>query len=143
MSPSLRRAFFGGATLAGLSPALAAAEADWLSTPGAPETPFPWIRLGFLVALTIVAVVSARRWGRARVRNVEAPDELSLLGKLPLGPKNGIAFIAVGSRRVLVGFGEQGVRPLARWEEKSGPAPAGAWTPVLRGALPNALFHES
>ncbi|HNA61305.1 MAG TPA: hypothetical protein PLT11_09610, partial [Elusimicrobiota bacterium] len=62
MSPSLRRAFFGGATLAGLSPALAAAEADWLSTPGAPETPFPWIRLGFLVALTIVAVAIARRW---------------------------------------------------------------------------------
>ncbi|MBL0350118.1 MAG: flagellar biosynthetic protein FliO [Elusimicrobia bacterium] len=131
------------AAIGGWVSAVRAAEGDWLSTPPVPETPFPWFRLAALLLITVGFVVAAKRLGRSRARTGNRPEALALLGKLPLGPKSGVGFVAVGSRRFLVGFGENGVHPIARWEEPPDAAPIRSRTPALRVDVPNVFFHES
>lgn len=60
-----------------------------------------------LVVLVLAAIaVLVRRRGRAAV----TPAPVSVLARAPLGPGLGVALLEAGGRRLLVGWGKDGVR---------------------------------
>jgi flagellar protein FliO/FliZ len=60
-----------------------------------------------LAVLALAAIVLlVRRRGRAE----RPPEPVAILARAPLGPGLGVALLEVGGRRLLVGFGKEGVR---------------------------------
>jgi flagellar protein FliO/FliZ len=58
-----------------------------------------------VLALATVALLVRRRGARTR-----PPEPVAIIARAPLGPGLGVALLEVGGRRLLVGFGKEGVR---------------------------------
>lgn len=92
-----------------------------------------WTVLRVLVALAAVlglVVILGRRFG---ARGASAGPDLAVLGRQALSRGAGVAVVAVGERRLLVGFGDQGVRLLTELDALPDALPDG-----LPDALPDA-----
>lgn len=89
------------------------------------------------VALSLAAVVGlvwwvGRRWGAGRAAGSGRSKEpqVQVVGRQSVGRHAGVAVVAVGSRRLLVGYGEQQVTfltelaPVVEVHTPSAPAPA-------------------
>lgn len=75
------------------------------------------VLLAARVLLALACVVGlvwylARRFGRARVSDTSREAQLHLVTRQALGRHAGVAVVAVGNRRLLVGYGEQHVTML-------------------------------
>jgi flagellar biogenesis protein FliO len=60
------------------------------------------LALAGLAALVLVV--------RRRTRPAAAPEPVAVLARAPLGPGIGVALVEAGGRRLLLGFGRDGVR---------------------------------
>jgi hypothetical protein len=60
-------------------------------------------------ALAVVALAAAVLLVRRRARGT-SPAPVCILARAPLGPGPGIALVETGGRRLLVGWGKDGVR---------------------------------
>lgn len=80
--------------------------------------------LGMLVLVLGLLVVTLR-WLRRLVPRASGSAGLSLevLARMPLGPRQGIAVVRIGTRRVALSVGDGGVRPLLELDD-DGPLPA-------------------
>jgi len=58
-----------------------------------------------LVALAVIVFLVRRRAGGS-----DAPVPIAVLARAPLGPGLGVALVEAGGRRLLVGWGKEGVR---------------------------------
>jgi flagellar protein FliO/FliZ len=88
----------GAATLAAL-PAIAAACA------GAGEA---------APVLVLAAAGAAASWALRRRRDLPAEPPVRVEARAPLGREAGVALVRAGGERILVGYGRDGVRRLAR-----------------------------
>lgn len=73
-----------------------------------------WLTLRMLLALACVLGLiwfGARRWGRQRGTRRDEP-QVSVVARTALGRHTGVAVVAVGNRRLLVGFGDTEVNLL-------------------------------
>lgn len=87
--------------------------------------------LGLRVLLALACVVGliwvlARRAGWGKGRRRPAGPAVEVVGRQALGRHAGVAVIAVGNRRLLLGYGEQNVTMLT----ELAPAPAEALAPL-------------
>ena len=61
-------------------------------------------------ALVVVALAALALLVRRRGRAAPAADPVAVLASAPLGPGLGVALLETGGRRLLVGWGKDGVR---------------------------------
>lgn len=61
-------------------------------------------------ALVLAALFAVVFLVRRRVSAVSVPAPVAVLARAPLGPGIGVALVDVGGRRLLVGWGKDGVR---------------------------------
>ena len=97
------------------------------------------LALRVLVALAVVVALvwylARRIEGRGADRSREA--EVRVIDRQGLGRRSGVAVVAAGNRRLLVGFAEQGVQlltelaPVPTQPKAAAPAPTAATRPVV------------
>ena len=68
------------------------------------------IALAARAALVVLALVAVVLVVRRRTRVAAGPDPVAVLSRAPLGPGLGVALLETGGRRLLVGWGKEGVR---------------------------------
>jgi len=61
-------------------------------------------------ALALVAIASVVFLVRRRAQAAAAPEPIAVLARAPLAPGLGVALVEAGGRRLLVGWGKEGVR---------------------------------
>lgn len=61
-------------------------------------------------ALVVVALAACAILVRRRSRGETVPAAVAIVARAPLGPGLGVALLEVGGRRLLVGWGKEGVR---------------------------------
>jgi hypothetical protein len=61
-------------------------------------------------AVAVVALSAIAFLARRRAREAAAPTPVSIVARAPLGPGLGLALVDAGGRRLLVGWGKDGVR---------------------------------
>ena len=85
-----------------------------------------------VLALVLALLVLTLRWLRRLVPRTGGANGLSLevLARLPLGPRQGIAVVRIGTRRLAVSFGEGGVRTLLELDIDEGATTVSAELPV-------------
>jgi flagellar protein FliO/FliZ len=83
-------------------------------------SPGPTAAIGARAALVVAAIAAAAAWVRRRPQ-VTARPALSVVARAPLGSGAGLAVVEVGGRRLVVGFGRDGVSLIA---ELGGPGEA-------------------
>lgn len=97
-----------------------------------------------VLALVLALLVLTLRWLRRLVPRTGGANGLSLevLARLPLGPRQGIAVVRIGTRRLAVSLGEGGVRTLLELDIDEGATvvsaelPAANHSPAGLAALP-------
>ncbi len=60
--------------------------------------------------LVLVGVAAVALLVRRHRRTTASPDPVAVLARAPLGPGLGVALLETGGRRLLVGWGKDGVR---------------------------------
>ncbi len=68
------------------------------------------IALAARAALAVLLLASLVLVLRRRGRGVPSPEPVAILARAPLGPGLGVALLEAGGRRLLVGWGKDGVR---------------------------------
>ncbi|RMI00524.1 flagellar biosynthetic protein FliO, partial [Cellulomonas triticagri] len=106
--------------------------------------------LGLRVLLALACVIGliwvlARRAGWGKGRRRPAGPAVEVVGRQALGRHAGVAVIAVGERRLLLGYGEQNVTMLTELEpgaaeEEAPEEPATTRTPMTLGDLAAAVL---
>ena len=71
------------------------------------------------VGLSLAAVLGLMWWLSRRMQSStllrrRRRENLTVLGRQQLGKQSGVALIEASGRRLVIGYGEQGVTPLAR-----------------------------
>jgi flagellar protein FliO/FliZ len=61
-------------------------------------------------ALAVLALAALVLLVRRRGRAARPPEPVAVLARAPLGPGLGVALLEAGGRRLLVGWGKDGVR---------------------------------
>ena len=85
-----------------------------------------------VLALVLALLVLTLRWLRRLVPRTGGANGLSLevLARLPLGPRQGIAVVRIGTRRLAVSLGEGGVRTLLELDIDEGATVVSAELPT-------------
>jgi len=63
-------------------------------------------------ALALAALAAFALFVRRRARGPASPEPVAVLARAPLGAGLGVALVEAGGRRLLVGWGKDGVRLL-------------------------------
>jgi hypothetical protein len=63
-------------------------------------------------ALAVAVLVAAAVLVRRRARGAPCPSPITVTARAPLAPGLGVALVEAGGRRLLVGWGKDGVRLL-------------------------------
>ena len=100
-------------------------------SPAARGVPSPWTAFGSLAVIVGLIVVAARVWKThgPPIGGGLPSDALEILGRRPLDRRNAIQIVRCGSRILILGVGEDGLRTLA---EISDPAEVESLTGICR-----------
>lgn len=81
------------------------------------------VLLSLVCVVGIIWYAGRRLGGQTRTRRTSHEPSVRLVGRQTIGRHNGVAVVAVGTRRLLVGYGDTQVTMLAELDEVAEPEP--------------------